>query len=129
MCVFKQKSAYEMRISDWSSDVCSSELRGTGSPRPRPARYCLARDGLSIHDGGESVGPARRLAARPAVGRQEGGGDAPVGQRLSPAKDALRDHNAGAAHRLYGADDEQVVVEFRGAAVLDRKSTRLNSSH
>src|SRR3546814_9883259 len=24
---FKQKSAYEMRISDWSSDVCSSDLR------------------------------------------------------------------------------------------------------
>src|SRR3546814_6010781 len=24
---FKQKTAYEMRISDWSSDVCSSELR------------------------------------------------------------------------------------------------------
>src|SRR3546814_7358286 len=23
---FKQKTAYEMRISDWSSDVCSSEL-------------------------------------------------------------------------------------------------------
>src|SRR3546814_15692690 len=24
--VFKQKAAYEMRISDWSSDVCSSDL-------------------------------------------------------------------------------------------------------
>src|SRR3546814_18717220 len=24
----KQKTAYEMRISDWSSDVCSSDLRG-----------------------------------------------------------------------------------------------------
>src|SRR3546814_6678101 len=30
--VFKQKTAYEMRISDWSSDVCSSDL---GSPIPR----------------------------------------------------------------------------------------------
>src|SRR3546814_8576529 len=33
MCVsvfffFKQKTAYEMRISDWSSDVCSSDLAG-----------------------------------------------------------------------------------------------------
>src|SRR3546814_11415429 len=27
---FKQKTAYEMRISDWSSDVCSSDLR----PKP-----------------------------------------------------------------------------------------------
>src|SRR3546814_6757193 len=26
---FKQKTAYEMRISDWSSDVCSSDLRLT----------------------------------------------------------------------------------------------------
>src|SRR3546814_10154241 len=30
---FKQKTAYEMRISDWSSDVCSSDLLPTpGSP-------------------------------------------------------------------------------------------------
>src|SRR3546814_1488917 len=26
VCLFKQKMAYELRISDWSSDVCSSEL-------------------------------------------------------------------------------------------------------
>src|SRR3546814_3397936 len=26
VCFFKQKTAYEMRISDWSSDVCSSDL-------------------------------------------------------------------------------------------------------
>src|SRR3546814_15955789 len=26
---FKKKTAYEMRISDWSSDVCSSDLRAT----------------------------------------------------------------------------------------------------
>src|SRR3546814_12981073 len=29
---FKQKTAYEMRISDWSSDVCSSDLRIVDSP-------------------------------------------------------------------------------------------------
>src|SRR3546814_6054123 len=29
---FKQKTAYEMRISDWSSDVCSSDLRRRSSP-------------------------------------------------------------------------------------------------
>src|SRR3546814_5013192 len=27
---FKQKTAYEMRISDWSSDVCSSDLAWLG---------------------------------------------------------------------------------------------------
>src|SRR3546814_2834165 len=29
---FKQKTAYEMRISDWSSDVCSSDLRAVKVP-------------------------------------------------------------------------------------------------
>src|SRR3546814_3613003 len=31
---FKQKTAYEMRISDWSSDVCSSDLDGLGVRQP-----------------------------------------------------------------------------------------------
>src|SRR3546814_2738911 len=31
--VFKQKTAYEMRISDWSSDVCSSDLGPAEQPR------------------------------------------------------------------------------------------------
>src|SRR3546814_20467029 len=32
---FKQKTAYDMRISDWSSDVCSSDLEaGRGRERP-----------------------------------------------------------------------------------------------
>src|SRR3546814_5060607 len=36
---FKQKTAYEMRISDWSSDVCSSDLRqGEGRQTDRPSR-------------------------------------------------------------------------------------------
>src|SRR3546814_3378967 len=43
MCVvffFKQKTAYEMRISDWSSDVCSSDLPSTRAapPASTPAR-------------------------------------------------------------------------------------------
>src|SRR3546814_1861240 len=32
---FKQKTAYEMRISDWSSDVCSSDL-DDARPNDRP---------------------------------------------------------------------------------------------
>src|SRR3546814_2591230 len=37
---FKQKTAYEMRISDWSSDVCSSDLhrRGEGNQGQLVAR-------------------------------------------------------------------------------------------
>src|SRR3546814_1671480 len=41
---FKQKTAYEMRISDWSSDVCSSDLirprdLGTGQQHPQHRLY------------------------------------------------------------------------------------------
>src|SRR3546814_3728753 len=43
---FKQKTAYEMRISDWSSDVCSSDLRIEGQVRGvaqmiEDDRYCI----------------------------------------------------------------------------------------
>src|SRR3546814_4779367 len=34
---FKQKTAYEMRISDWSSDVCSSDLAKYGRVADHPA--------------------------------------------------------------------------------------------
>src|SRR3546814_17557928 len=36
--LFQQKTAYEMRISDWSSDVCSSDL-----PVVRPSRRARRR--------------------------------------------------------------------------------------
>src|SRR3546814_8885419 len=32
--IIKQKTAYEMRISDWSSDVCSSDLKAPRNQRP-----------------------------------------------------------------------------------------------
>src|SRR3546814_9883847 len=37
---FKQKTAYEMRISDWSSDVCSSDLA--------KKIYCWEEDGHKV---------------------------------------------------------------------------------
>src|SRR3546814_2283541 len=42
---FKQKTAYEMRISDWSSDVCSSDLLVTQWPLPI---YDITRIGHSM---------------------------------------------------------------------------------
>src|SRR3546814_10519801 len=38
-CCFKQKTAYELRISDWSSDVCSSDLLRQFLP-PALANHC-----------------------------------------------------------------------------------------
>src|SRR3546814_7472896 len=55
---FKQKTAYEMRISDWSSDVCSSDLnaveveapsRQADMLRPVPCEHARAVDRLEPH--------------------------------------------------------------------------------
>src|SRR3546814_5400170 len=52
-CFFKQKTAYEMRISDWSSDVCSSDLQVADLPAPgiqaRKERHRLFSIGLGGH--------------------------------------------------------------------------------
>src|SRR3546814_7917078 len=42
---FKQKTAYEMRISDWSSDVCSSDLDDPHAGG-RPQLHCARRQQL-----------------------------------------------------------------------------------
>src|SRR3546814_5269012 len=47
---FKQKTAYEMRISDWSSDVCSSDLEN-GNPDlglAAAGRAALAQDASTV---------------------------------------------------------------------------------
>src|SRR3546814_17535325 len=55
MCFFKQKTAYEVRISDWSSDVCSSYLLGGFDELYFPA-YCEDADlALKIRDRGYRV--------------------------------------------------------------------------
>src|SRR3546814_6365816 len=43
---FKQKTAYEMRISDWSSDVCFSDLDGH---RPVRRAGCATRIGIACN--------------------------------------------------------------------------------
>src|SRR3546814_9647000 len=68
---FKQKAAYEMRISDWSSDVCSSDLGGPTHPeRDRagdPQSLLLARrprrgaDRRRQRHAGDAGRPLRRL--------------------------------------------------------------------
>src|SRR3546814_17954609 len=76
---FKQKTAYEMRISDWSSDVCSSDLAagrhriasgdlehvGLGQPAPDEVVH-LARLG-QVHDVVPATAVLGRLARDPGV--------------------------------------------------------------
>src|SRR3546814_11911642 len=63
MFFFKQKTAYEMRISDWSSDVCSSDLQQRESLRPRAAGHRRAVAAVEVLQGS--------LVAR----QQQGGGE------------------------------------------------------
>src|SRR3546814_1258146 len=72
---FKQKTAYEMRISDWSSDVCSSDLRAAGQPgAATPGPGGAARPGYRLAGAAPAAAPAR-LAGRalrslqPEIGR------------------------------------------------------------
>src|SRR3546814_1775779 len=118
---FKQKTAYEMRISDWSSDVCSSDLQ-------RRAR--LLRGGIGLSEAGGGGGDVRRslqpflyqrVELRIAIGlppsfRRPLGGI--VGLQAAFRRDAGRP-----------ARDRLRTQVRHSRAGGDRKSTRLNSSH
>src|SRR3546814_3955663 len=111
LCVvfFKQKTAYELRISDWSSDVCSSDLGGRLSAVGRDRHACrvVAQPRTGEHDwltGAIEPGPA---AGRPSRSKSCG---------ISPGSIST----CCAFSTRYSP---------RAACRPDRKSTRLNSSH
>src|SRR3546814_6713416 len=79
----KQKTAYEMRISDWSSDVCSSDLRPARA-QPRRGRA----------QAGEEQDPDRRRPGNPPA---QAAADLHH-ERVRP--DLLRDHPAQGQRRL-----------------------------
>src|SRR3546814_17134605 len=66
---FKQKTAYEMRISDWSSDVCSSDLLavvqrlGDSGGEVEPRHLLVTDLGVQAHE----FGPLERAAERDGV--------------------------------------------------------------
>src|SRR3546814_4246896 len=63
---FKQKTAYEMRISDWSSDVCSSDLHG--KPEQRQQALVLLKAALQA---GHAVIRKRFEAGTPALATRQ----------------------------------------------------------
>src|SRR3546814_1117412 len=122
---FKHKTAYEMRISDWSSDVCSSDLRGI--------RLVDHVDLVGV-----VVGYVKAASGRIEgnAGRLRADGGEGVGL-LQAAVEVHREHVGVAEERRLvdlRVDQEQAardgVVRQAGGirAAEDRKSTRLNSS-
>src|SRR3546814_5767801 len=156
---FKQKTAYEMRISDWSSDVCSSDLAQTtvtgayivaGLPVGTYDVIAAAADG-TVGSGEISVGAGDAtldltLAPGEAVTGTVVDADtgAPVaGARITttatvPGRDPVSSGSDG-RFTLDGMPPGSLDIWARadgyapatGAAVSgrDRKSTRMNSSH
>src|SRR3546814_7008948 len=101
---FKQKTAYEMRISDWSSDVFSSDLRFL---------VIFARHG-------DVAAPAREIVPGKAADAKI----APVAGLADPILGVERD----ALIIVLGDDVDRPRDRIRSVD-RDRKSTRLNSSH
>src|SRR3546814_12396166 len=127
---FKHKTAYEMRISDWSSDVCSSDLRG-GHGRAR-ARWCRREQRLGRGTPGRRFRLAEipvglRRIANPSHRAQSGSQDArsrverairglgrrvPGVQRWRPGSTSIDEgeENGRAAGRERGSQEGEVSV-------------------
>src|SRR3546814_1476535 len=72
---FKQKTAYEMRISDWSSDVCSSDLADVPALGPFRLQVGIADEAVGIEAEQLEEGRVRNAGAVAAVEPGPGIGD------------------------------------------------------
>src|SRR3546814_6894349 len=132
--VFKQKTAYEMRISDWSSDVCSSDL-----DRARPIATRLANLDREPEQARGKVPRRGKLEpTRHAQAAVEVQNEA-VGRKARLYDLVAKCIGGAGVHGLFPSIGRWVQLpaatlprgEQRGVrgARSDRKSTRLNSSH
>src|SRR3546814_6631217 len=75
---FKQKTAYEMRISDWSSDVCSSDLpMYTTSPLADDGKRCsqpttMRRSAIQLSGRGAACSGCCDVVAASRIRRDSG---------------------------------------------------------
>src|SRR3546814_4294146 len=113
---FKQKTAYELRISDWSSDVCSSDLFGDGAGM---ARIGVLRDAVDEDEGHAGLRPPNwRMIARTLPER--------IG--AAPRDFSHRDGRVSLSTRAHRGSFDDAKAS-KGVGRIGRKSTRLNSSH
>src|SRR3546814_12962016 len=131
---FKQKTAYEMRISDWSSDVCSSDLRearrvervvGERGQLHRPDRDAPHQQdrGRPLREEPDGAGEAAQAARRDAVGRQAR--KLPPGRRdgdgRRPERDGVAGRGGGQIGRASGRGRGGRYVSITGGAVAIKK--------
>src|SRR3546814_8265132 len=111
---FKQKTAYELRISDWSSDVCSSDLcvsMHMARLAVRAMGECVHPSGCLSRNAARIAGPGAGIARpdSPAAGvsghrTRDRGSAGSAGVPLSPAPDC--DRTTQRARRVMGARAE-----------------------
>src|SRR3546814_17464431 len=114
--VFKQKTAYEMRISDWSSDVCSSDLC-------LPPRHAVAhqRDRAGVH----RIGQAPRGSISGDVGHARSI-QAVETERHVEAVTRPSDHRRRQIGRATCRERECQYVKISGVAVTLKKPMNAN---
>src|SRR3546814_10799393 len=88
-CFFKQKTAYEMRISDWSSDVCSSDLS-----RAYALSSLVERSELFI-------GPSTEVYEGMIIGENSRPGDMDVNPTKSKALSKMRTQATDGDYRIH----------------------------
>src|SRR3546814_1264105 len=120
MFFFQQKTAYEMRISDWSSDVCSSDLVGPNLPTMAPNSLYPSADGAWVLIAANSNIIFGRLAH---VMQQP---ELLTDPRFATIRARGERQNMAALDALISDWTRQHDAE---SLERDRKSTRLNSSH
>src|SRR3546814_16308182 len=106
---FKQKTAYEMRISDWSSDVCSSDLAGcvSGPDFERPdAPSATAYRSPSDPAGTPAPGPAAQAGQGPALRWWTAFGSAALDALVARA--IANNYSLAASHATLRASTEEV---------------------
>src|SRR3546814_14041009 len=106
---FKQKTAYEMRISDWSSDVCSSDLDDDGDAAGAVAFVAhLFIVGVVLAAGRTLDGPLDVVLRHVGLARgQDGAPQARILVRLRQARPG-RDHDfLGRPRKLLGSLDRK----------------------